>query len=141
MALPFQLQDLLYALTQSAHNFGAVAVTAAAIFARWPARQSPAIQRQLAWLVLAGWAVQAASGATLGAISLAFYGRFPDIHGIALAALLLKMACAATGLVLAAAYLKSAAGWPEQRQNAVWSLLVALAITALSAAAFLRWFS
>lgn len=135
------LQDLLYALTQTVHNFGAVAVTAGAVFGRWPARQSDAIQRRLAWLVLAGWAVQATSGATLGAISLTFYGRLPDIHGIALAALLLKMACAATGFVLAATYLKSAAGWPQQRQNALWSLLVALAMTALSAAAFLRWFA
>lgn len=134
------LQDFLYALTQTAHNFGAVAVTAGAIFARWPARQSPAIQQRLAWLVLAGWGVQAASGATLGGISLAFHGRFPDIHGIALAALLLKMACAATGFVLAAAYLRFAAQWPGRRQNAVWSLLVLLAMTALSAAAFLRWF-
>ena len=47
------LQDLLYALTQTAHNFGAVAVTAGAIFARWPARQSHVIERRLAWLVLA----------------------------------------------------------------------------------------
>ena len=135
------LQDLLYALTQVAHNFGAVAVTAGAIFARWPIRQRPVVQQQLAWLVLAGWALQAVSGATLGAISFAFYGGFPDLHGIALAALLLKMVCAATGFGLAAVYLKSASTCPDWHQSAIWSLLLLLAIVALSAAAFLRWFS
>lgn len=135
------LQDLLYALTQTAHNFGAVAVTAGAIFARWPARQSHVIERRQAWLVLAGWALQAASGATLGAISFAFDGALPDIHGIAMAALFVKMACAATGFGLAAAHLHSSARWPPARQDLVWAMLVALALTALSAAAFLRWFS
>lgn len=135
------LQDLLYALTQVVHNLGAVAVTGGAILARWPVQQGPSVQRPLAWLVLLGWALQAASGATLGAISWAFYGRFPDLHGVALAALLLKMACAATGFVLAAVYLKYASAWTLQRQVAVWRGLVALALAALSAAAFLRWFS
>lgn len=131
----------MYAFTQVAHNFGAVAVTGGAVFARWPERQNPDLQRKLAWLVLVGWVVQAASGATLGAISLAFYGHFPDIHGIATAALLLKMACATAGFLLAAAYLKYATGWKQLSQNRAWSLLVVLALTALSAAAFLHWFS
>lgn len=135
------LQDFLYACTQMAHNFGAVAVTAGAIFALWPARQSPAVLRQLAWLVLIGWALQAISGATLGAISYAFQGRLPDIHGIASAALFLKMACAVSGFFLAAIYLRFAAGWSTQGVNAAWSCLAALAVIALSAAAFLRWFS
>lgn len=135
------LQDLLYALTQVAHNFGAVAVTAGPLFARWSARQSPAPPHRLSALVLIGWLVQAGSGATLGAISLAFHGALPDIHGLALAALFLKMACATTGILTAAASLKWASQWSVSRQNAVWSLLLALAVTALSAAAFLRWFS
>lgn len=134
-------QDLLYALTQVAHNFGAVAVTGAAFLARWPVPQGLDAQRRLARLVLAGWALQAASGATLGAISLAFYGRFPDIHGVAKAALFLKMACAVTGFALAAAWLKSGATWSEPRRTTVWTFLAALATTALAAAAFLRWFS
>lgn len=135
------LQDTLYALTQVAHNFGAVAVTGGAIFSRWPVQQAPTVQRPLLWLVLLGWALQAASGATLGAISWAFYGKFPDIHGIALAALAIKMACAATGFVLAAVALKYAAAWPAQCQATLGYGLMALAVTALSAAAFLRWFA
>lgn len=135
------LQDLLYALTQVVHNFGAVAVTGGAILARWPVSQGPASQRPLTWLVLLGWALQAGSGATLGAISWAFYGKLPDLHGVAMVALFIKMACAASGIVLAALSLKYAAAWSTERQNAVWTGLIVLAVTALSAAAFLRWFS
>lgn len=134
-------QNLAYALTQVAHNFGAAAVAGGAVFARWPARQARETRRRLARLVLAGWALQAASGAGFGAVSYAYYGQFPDIHGIAVAALLTKIACAAAGLVLAAVYLKLESGWPEARRDAVWTGLAALAATALTAAAFLRWFS
>lgn len=135
------LQNLAYALTQVAHNFGAASVVGGAVFARWPTRPSPQTRRALAWLVLAGWAVQGASGAGFGAISFTFYGQFPDIHGIAIAALVVKMGCAALGFLLAAAYLRLGAGWPEQRCDMAWNGLIALAATALSAAAFLRWFS
>ncbi len=134
-------QDLLYALTQVVHNFGAVAVTGGAFLALWPVQQGPDMLRRLAWLVLTGWALQAVSGATLGAISLAFYGRLPDIHGTAVVALLIKMACAGTGFFLAAADLRYGSRWSPQRRTAVWRSLAATAATALSAAAFLRWFS
>lgn len=133
-------QNLAYALTQILHNFGAVAVTGGAVAARWP-MQSFDRRRALAWLVLAGWGTQAASGALFGAISHAAYGQFPDIHGIALAALFLKMGCAATGFGLAASVLAFGGGWSEPRRALAWSALVALAATALCAAAFLRWFS
>jgi hypothetical protein len=84
---------------------------------------------------------QAASGAAFGGVSWLYYGRFPDIHGIAVAALLIKLACAAAGFMLAAAYLYRGAGWRERAQQATWRALAALAATALTAAAFLRWFS
>jgi hypothetical protein len=135
------LENLFYALTQVAHNFGAVAVAGGAIFAHCLARQARENRRRLAWVVLAGWTLQAASGASFGAVSYAYYGRFPDIHVVALAALLTKMACAAAGFVLAAFYLKLESGWSEARRNAAWTGLAILAATALSAAAFLRWFS
>ena len=90
------VHDLAYALDQVVHNFGAVAVTAGSAAARWS--QPPgAARRRLAWLVLSGWAVQAASGASFGTISYLTFGRLPDIHGIAVAALLLKVACAIAG--------------------------------------------
>lgn len=134
-------QDFLYALTQVAHNFGAMAVAGGAILARWPVEQDAAMRRRFAWWVLTGWVVQAVSGATLGAISMGFYGHLPDIHGVALAALLIKIACAVLGFTLSALYLKYTPGWPEQRQVAVWNWMIVLAATALTAAAFLRWFA
>jgi hypothetical protein len=130
------LQNLAYALTQVAHNFGAVAVTGGAIAALYGTEQS---QRRLAWLVLAGWGTQAASGATFGAVSYYYYSQFPDIHGIAVAALVVKMICAATGLVLAALCTRQPRNLAARRR--VWRSLVALAASALTAAAFLRWFS
>lgn len=135
------LQNLLYAVIQVAHNFGAVAVVGGSLLGRWPLRLDMELRRPLAWLVLVGWSVQALSGATFGIVSIAYYGQPPDIHGIAIVALLVKVACAVTGFVVAALWLHSAARWSEARNNLLWNLLIILGITALTAAAFLRWFS
>ena len=134
-------QNLAYALVQLVHNFGAVAVVGGAVAARWLARDAPATQSRLAWLVLGGWLAQAASGAGFGAISYHFYGQFPDIHAIARVALMVKLACAAGGVLLAAGYLRRAADWLPARRGAVWNMLLALGVTALASAAFLRWFA
>jgi hypothetical protein len=134
------LQNLAYALVQLVHNFGAVAVTGSAAAACWAGGRPPS-QRGLAWLVLAGWTLQAASGAGFGAVSYAWYGSFPELHGIAVAALVVKIGCAVGGFVLAVAYLRFAHGWQEGRCRGAWRALLALAATALSAAAFLRWFA
>lgn len=134
-------QNLAYALVQVAHNFGAVAVTGGAV-AGWAAqRRNPGQGTRLVWLVLAGWALQAASGAGFGLISLAWYGQFPDLHGIAVAALAIKLSCATAGLVLGLLLLRFSAVWSAARRLKAWSGLVGLAATALSAAAFLRWFA
>ena len=135
------LQNLSYAAIQVVHNFGAVAVVGSAVCALWPGLGLAGMRRPLAWAMLFGWAAQAASGAAFGGVSWLYYGRFPDIHGIAVAALLIKIACAAAGFMLAAAYLYRGAGWRERAQQATWRTLAALAATALTAAAFLRWFS
>lgn len=131
------LQNLAYATTQIVHNFGAVTVVGGAFCAL--AWDKADVQRRLAWGVLAGWMVQAASGATFGAISFAFYGKFPDIHGIAIIALVVKIVCAATGFSLAAWQLF---GHLSKRYSRfVWIALCALGVLALSSAAVLRWFS
>jgi hypothetical protein len=136
------VQDLGYALTQIVHNLGAVSVTGGAAAARFLRfAEPPATQRRLLWLVLAGWTAQAASGVAFGAISYAGYGRLPDIHGVAIAALLLKMGCAAAGFALAAVSLLRAPAWAEPRRRQASLALFVFALTALSAAAFLRWFS
>ena len=135
-----ELQNLSYAAIQVVHNFGAVAVVGSAACALWLGPQFAGM-RKLAWLMLAGWAAQAASGGAFGFVSWLYYGRFPDIHGVAVAALLIKMACAAAGFGLAALYLYRGAGWSLRAQQAAWRVLAALAATALTAAAVLRWFS
>lgn len=133
------LQSLSYAAIQIVHNFGAVAVVGSAFLALWPGLVG--MRKPLAWIMLAGWVAQAASGGAFGGVSWLYYGRFPDIHGIAVAALLIKMACAAAGFMLAAAYIHCGIGWSERAQQASWRVLASLAATALTAAAFLRWFS
>jgi hypothetical protein len=134
-----ELQNLSYATIQIVHNFGAVAVVGSTFYALWSGLAG--MRKRLAWITLVGWAAQAVSGGAFGAVSWLYYGRFPDIHGIAVAALLLKMACAAAGFMLAAAYIYGGVGWSERAQQASWRALAALAATALTAAAFLRWFS
>ncbi|MBP5998448.1 MAG: hypothetical protein KA535_10875 [Azonexus sp.] len=134
-------QNLAYALVQLVHNFGAVAVVGGAFAARWLARDTLATQRWLAWLVLGGWLAQAASGAGFGAVSYLFYGQFPDIHAIARVALMVKLACAAGGVLLAAGYLRGATNWLPERRGTVWNTLLLLGVTALASAAFLRWFA
>src|SRR4030067_857263 len=79
--------------------------------ARGLAVRHPEIRYKLAWVMLLGWAVQAASGAGFGAVSFLYYGELPDIHGIAIAALVIKIACAAGGFLLAAVYVRAAARW------------------------------
>lgn len=134
-------QDLGYALNQVVHNFGAVAVTAGAASGRWAAASAGPIQRRVALLTLVGWAAQGASGATFAVISYITYDRLPDIHGIALAALSLKIACAVLGFSLSALYLARGPVWTESRRRATWTALLVCAVLALGAAAFLRWFS
>ncbi len=135
------MENLAYALVQVAHNFGAVAVVGGALLGRWPLEALPPVRRKLAWLVLFGWVLQGGSGAGFGTISYIYYGRFPDLHHIALAALLLKTVCALGGVVLAAIYLYSQGKRLDYRFERLWNGLIALGVTALSAAAFLRWFA
>ena len=70
-----------------------------------------------------------------------FEHHLPDIHGIAVDALLVKICCAVAGFVLAAAYVRLNPGWTESRQLLAWRVLLTLGVIALGSAAFLRWFS
>lgn len=135
------VQNLSYAAIQVVHNFGAVAVVGSAFHGLWLEPAQAGRRRLLAWIILAGWTVQAVSGSAFGAVSWLYYGQFPDIHGIAIAALLLKIGCAASGFVLVAMYLYHGRRWSEQKVRTAWHTLAALAATALTAAAFLRWLS
>lgn len=133
-------QNLLYATVQAAHNFGAVAAVGGSATG-W-ALKDPAIRRKLAKVTAAGWLTQALSGACFGAVSYYYYHRFPDLGEIPIGALTLKMACVASALALFAFYALWGRQWPgEARATFVWPASLALALTALTAAAVLRWFS
>ncbi len=132
-------QNLAYSVVQIAHNFGAVAALAGSLAATAIKEQRD--QKNLAWVAFAGWCTQGASGAAFGAVSYYFYHRFPDISGIAMDALLVKIACAIAALAMLAAYLALGARWTSSGRNSVCVASSVLSITALSAAAVLRWFS
>jgi hypothetical protein len=132
-------QNLAYAVVQVAHNFGAVAVVGGSLAAT--KFRSLEARIKLARLALGGWVTQGASGATFGGVSYYFYHHFPNIAGIAVAALFIKMACVAVGITLLATYLLRNRNWSEAARQNAWLGSSALAVTALTAAAFLRWFS
>lgn len=132
------LQNLNYALVQLAHNFGAVAIVGIAWFGWRRTPQAPA--RLAGWLAFA-WAVQIASGASFGAASLYYYGQLPDIQGIAIGALVLKIIAALIGLVLALIFIGRNSTAQSGAPTRFWQIQTALGVIALSAAAFLRWFS
>lgn len=135
------LQNLGYASVQVIHNFGAAAVVGGAAFMLYMGPQPALLQRKFAWLIGCGWGAQALSGALFGMISHHYYGKFPDIHDIAIVALVIKMLCAVSGLSTVALYLGYAEGWADRQRHLAWQVLFALGATALTAAAFLRWFS
>lgn len=133
------LQNLAYALTQVAHNFGAVTVVAApayVIMSRQDARR-----RALLLTTLAGWGVQITSGVLFGLVSLFYYGQFPDIHGVAIDALIIKVVCATFAVIAIVLSLRWHVFSGGQASAMMWWLLVTLGCVALTAAAFLRWFS
>lgn len=134
-------ENLNYAIVQLVHNFGAAAVIGFAIFAVYPGAQSASVQRRLAWLVGLGWAVQAISGMGFGAVSYYYYERLPDLSGVAFAALLIKISCAVGGLTMAMLYVRRAGDWAMAQRTAAWKFLCILGVTALAAAAFLRWYA
>lgn len=124
-----------YALVQAAHNFGAVMVVGGAVAGLLV--PLAASRRKLACTVLAGWLLQAGSGAAFGLTSYYFYHKLPDISGIALAALVVKMMCAVSGITIAALCLRARPPNPA----GAWPVLLALGVAALTSAAILRWFS
>lgn len=122
--------NLLYATAQVFHNFGACMVVGGSVYALY-AKQNG---RKLIIFILAGWILQALSGASFGLISYVHEKSFPDIGKIARGALFLKMTCTFFGILLSVLLLKSISFLKQK-------LIAICSITALTAAAFLRWFS
>lgn len=136
-----QIENLYYALTQLVHNFGALAVVAGALVGLKLHTDRSGLKKKLAWLVLIGWGAQALSGLIFGAISLHYYGETPDLHSIAKVAFVIKLICATAGGSLALLYIQRGDSWGDKARHRVWHSLAGLGATALTAAAFLRWFS
>lgn len=133
------MQNLIYALIQVIHNFGAAAIVGIGAYETWLVRGGP--KRRLASLMAIIWALQASSGALFGVVTYHYDHHLPDIHGVAVDALLIKVICAILGFVLAISYAKWGSGWSPQKCRFIWGASFALGAAALSSAAFLRWFS
>jgi hypothetical protein len=135
------LQNLVYALIQVFHNFGAAGVLGFASYGVLR-RAGNGLTRRSVFVGLAiAWGIQGASGASFGIASLSFYGKLPDIHGIAVTAVSIKMVCVAIGFFAAFVGYRKSGDLRERTQYLLLILSFVLGATALSAAAFLRWFS
>lgn len=131
--------DYAYALVQVMHNFGAVAVVGSPAAAWLWARERSIVPKVFAWLTALGWVTQGLSGAGFGLTSYLSRGELPEVTGIALVALYVKITCAVVGLALCVFYLL-ASRRRERAQRELWSSLFFIGVAALSGAAFLRWF-
>jgi len=132
------MSDLPYALVQVAHNLGAAAVVAPAAAALWLARD-PAALRRLALVSTGAWALQGATGAGFATVSWLCKGALPEVEGIALWALLLKIGCTLLGIGAGVALLRRRDDGGPARAR-LWGASLAAGVAALVGAAFLRWY-
>lgn len=135
------MHAVIYALIQVVHNFGAAAVIGLTFFSLLQRPAEAAAQRRIFIAIGIAWAVQGASGAAFGIATWSFYGKLPDIHGVALAALGIKVTCVVSGLALIILLLRRYAQHRSVVPLVSSAVLFTLGVTALSGAAFLRWFS
>ena len=133
-------ENLAYALIQVVHNFGAATLVATTLFWLWP-RPRPEYARPLVGLITFAWGAQIASGALFGAASFYFYGETPDLSVVAMIALVIKVCSAASGFLLGAWYVLGGRYWSNEAVKRLFRVQAALAMLALTAAAFLRWFA
>jgi hypothetical protein len=136
------MENLVYTLIQIFHNFGAAAVIGFSAAGLWGSHMEVTTQRRLFFFAGIGWLIQAVSGPSFGVASINFHGSLPDIYGIAVTALSIKIICVVIGLLLAATLLlKRGAGKDAGISRAKFAGHFTLGVVALTAAAFLRWYS
>lgn len=131
--------NLVYAVIQLIHNLGAATIVAAPALAWHGELNEHAIVRRFSAVAALGWTTQIASGAGFGIASHYIKGQLPEIGGVALIALFIKVACAVGGLIISTVILRTA-GQGENVNSDLWIVMAALGVIALSAAAFLRWY-
>lgn len=138
-----EIQNLIYALNQVIHNFGAASIIGFASYGliRQKSQQVMEHSRSLWFLLGIAWAIQGTSGAIFGATTLHFNGQLPDIHGVAVIALIIKIICVIVGFILSMFVLWLHKKTVRPIPRITWLASLLLGATALSAAAFLRWFS
>lgn len=134
------MTNLIYALLQVVHNFGAAAVVGGPIAAYWLARGNYPLQRRLAWLVVCGAIVQIGSGIGFGLTSYFLKGHVPELEGVALIALVVKIFCVISSFAVMLGYVIFAKQSTLYRQRNAWFSAAMLGSIAFSAAAFLRWY-
>ena len=133
------MQNLLYALIQIAHNFGAVAIVGVSAYGAFYA--SGRFKRLLAATQVCAWLIQGLSGGLFGLTTFYYYHHLPDIYGVAVAALVIKVTCVIFGFSLGILYLFKCYKISPFLDVIFWRLTFSLGLIALSSAAFLRWFS
>mgnify|MGYP007031262066 CR=1 FL=1 len=133
------MQNLLYALIQSVHNIGAVVIVAVGAYGLFFSHER--YKGMLAGAQAIAWAVQGVSGGVFGLTSFYFYHQLPDIHGVAIVALLIKIGCVVSGFSISTMYVIWGNQFSPSLQKMAWTLMFATGSIALSSAAFLRWFS
>jgi hypothetical protein len=134
------MNELVYTLVQAAHNLGAVAVVVCPVLALGTGGRSGAFERRLAWVLLLAWGLQAASGAGFATASYGLKGALPEVTGVALAALVVKLAATVSGFTLAAGLLRLRRLASPRSRAIAWSICLGAAVAALLAAAPLRWY-
>ena len=134
------MENFIYTLVQLVHNFGAVAVAGSPVVALWFVRENKIALHKLTWLMALGWVAQGVSGIGFAVTSYTLKGALPEVEGIALTALALKVGCTLIGVVLAGLYLMTGSRWSAVNQLRMWKLMVIMTLSALTAAAVLRWY-
>jgi hypothetical protein len=126
---------LSYTLIQAVHNIGAALTLALALLLIGQICIS-ADTKKVLWALLLAWGLQGFTGICFGLSSLYFYGEFPDIHNLAIAAMGVKVGSVAA-MTLLLAFLIYKKEWDLSARNK--TVFVSLSIIALVAASVLRW--
>ncbi|MEO8505034.1 MAG: hypothetical protein ABI609_14135 [Acidobacteriota bacterium] len=134
------MTDLIYALIQLGHNFGALAVTGIPVAALAREGVDGRYSRRLMLWLVAAWALQVASGSGFALASWTLKGALPEVEGIALVALSVKIGATVIGLGTAIVVAARAGRWTAPGRRTMYQFEIVVALVPLAAAAFLRWY-